>query len=51
MEDDIINRKLIALEMKINELVECLADNELFRKVPIEPLYDEEAESEEETTD
>ena len=46
---DELKEKIELLEEKVNEIILCLEENNLFRKIPID--YLEEEEGEEENTD
>jgi len=51
---DLLESEVTALKQKVNEIVACLEDNELFRKVSVDYLYPEEEEDtldEEETAE
>jgi len=43
-----LESEVTALKQKVNEIVSCLEDNELSRKISVEYLYPEEEEAEEE---
>lgn len=46
---ELLEKKVELINQKVNELVLCLEDNELFRKVAVDYIYpDEEKEKEEE---
>ncbi len=48
---DLLESEITALKQRVNEIVACLEDNELTRKVSVDYLYpeEEEEEAEEET--
>lgn len=52
---DLLESEVTALKQKVNEIVACLEDNELTRKVNVDYLYPEteaeEEEAEEETAE
>ena len=45
---DLLESEITALKQKVNEIIACLEDNELTRKVNVNYLYPEEDGAEEE---
>ena len=45
---EILESNVAALTLKINEIVSCLEDNKLFRKIGVDYIEEEEDEEEEE---
>ena len=44
---ELLEVKVDSLTQKVNELVSCLEDNELYRKVSVDYIYPEKKEEEE----
>ena len=47
---EVLEEKVELLTQKLNEVVSCLQDNKLSRKVPVDYIYSEGEEEEEITT-
>ena len=45
---DLLESEITTLKQKVNEIIACLEDNELSRKVSVDYLYPEEEDAEEE---